>query len=288
MQEIMKSICTLLNHEEYKVAIRKAGKYKFQKSYRFEMHKHQEYEINYINVGCCVMKIHNEYVPLKAGDCIIINPYVRHSFMVDMSNACCITQLEYSVTVPKELEGKIPVLDQTGIYTKVVSCENLCKALENVSRIFREQTEENEYTSAQLELALAQMYVVFSEQYIKMKEEEDSELHVVVGKVIRYINDHIEEELNVEEISRKYHVSDRYIRKYCNKYLGMNCTTYITMLRIAKAKELLWNSSKSITDIAMQTGFSSSQYFSRVFRKYAGMTPADYREMWRGKIADEF
>jgi len=60
------------------------------------------------------------------------------------------------------------------------------------------------------------------------------------------------------------------------------------MLRIAKAKELLWNSSKSITDIAMQTGFSSSQYFSRVFRKYAGMTPADYREMWRGKIADEF
>lgn len=44
---------------------------------------------------------------------------------------------------------------------------------------------------------------------------------------------------------------------------------------------LLWHPEYSITDVAMQCGFSSSQYFCRVFRRMAGQTPAQYRGKWR-------
>lgn len=280
------NMLSMLGADSYKVFIRKAGKYKFQSNYKFEKHRHSEIEINYINTGCCVMGIDNEYVPLKAGDCIVIYPYVTHSFMVDMSKACSITQLEYSVAIPEKHTETLSFLRAESSYLSFTSCDNLCKALENVCRNFREQSDEDEYSSVQLDFAMAQLYMAFESRYNKMKKEQTPESQGVVGEVIRYINQHIEEDLNLEAIAERFHVSDRYIRKYSQKYLGMNCMKYISMLRIAKAKEMLWNSDKSITEIAMQTGFSSSQYFSRVFHKYTEMTPMEYRTKWRGTIAE--
>jgi transcriptional regulator GlxA family with amidase domain len=46
---------------------------------------------------------------------------------------------------------------------------------------------------------------------------------------------------------------------------------------VEKAQELLRETQKSITDVAMETGFNSSQYFSTVFRRYTGYAPARYR-----------
>lgn len=56
---------------------------------------------------------------------------------------------------------------------------------------------------------------------------------------------------------------------------------YICTLRLGKAKELLWFSSKSVTEIAMDTGFGSSQYFCRVFQKHEHMSPMEYRNLWK-------
>ena len=61
----------------------------------------------------------------------------------------------------------------------------------------------------------------------------------------------------------------------------MGSNEYIAMLRVGRAKRLLWHPEYSVTDVAMQCGFSSSQYFCRVFRRMVGQTPAQYRGKWR-------
>jgi len=58
----------------------------------------------------------------------------------------------------------------------------------------------------------------------------------------------------------------------------MTPNDYLLRLRIRKASELLSDSETSITDIAFRTGFSSSQNFSKVFKKYTGMMPSRYRD----------
>ncbi len=58
---------------------------------------------------------------------------------------------------------------------------------------------------------------------------------------------------------------------------GLSPNDFLQRHRIEEAKTLLADSRRSITDIAMETGFGSSQYFSRVFRKYCGVTPGDFR-----------
>lgn len=59
---------------------------------------------------------------------------------------------------------------------------------------------------------------------------------------------------------------------------GMTPNDYYLRLRIERAQQMLSNSEGSITDIALETGFSSSQYFSSVFRKYTGQSPMECRQ----------
>ncbi|MEO6741555.1 MAG: AraC family transcriptional regulator [Chthoniobacteraceae bacterium] len=59
---------------------------------------------------------------------------------------------------------------------------------------------------------------------------------------------------------------------------GLSPNDYLQRHRIEQAKTLISGSAKSITEIAMTCGFDSSQYFSRVFRKYCGTTPRTHRE----------
>jgi two-component system, response regulator YesN len=58
---------------------------------------------------------------------------------------------------------------------------------------------------------------------------------------------------------------------------GMTPNDYLLRCRVRNARNLLADPERPITEIALETGFSSSQYFSQVFKKYTGMTPSRYR-----------
>lgn len=58
---------------------------------------------------------------------------------------------------------------------------------------------------------------------------------------------------------------------------GMTPNDYLQRLRVERAKSALATTPQSVTDIALGCGFSSSQYFSTVFRKYTGSTPSEFR-----------
>ena len=61
-------------------------------------------------------------------------------------------------------------------------------------------------------------------------------------------------------------------------YTGRTINSYLTEVRLEKAKDLLKNSSMHLQDICYRIGYLSPSYFSRLFRKYYGLTPSEYRE----------
>jgi two-component system response regulator YesN len=72
-------------------------------------------------------------------------------------------------------------------------------------------------------------------------------------------------------------MSEVYMRKiFKNKY-GRSPIEYITSVRLMRARELIGYQFVSLEECAKQSGFSSLQYFSRVFKKEFGITPASYR-----------
>ena len=73
------------------------------------------------------------------------------------------------------------------------------------------------------------------------------------------------------------HLSAFYFCKMFKKATGMTFTEYVSRVRIEKAKNLLANPHARVSEVAFASGFQSIPHFNRVFRKYAGMAPRQYR-----------
>lgn len=98
-------------------------------------------------------------------------------------------------------------------------------------------------------------------------------------KLNKVIIDNMENEnLNIEFISQKLGISRASLYNRLKALTDMGANEYVNKLRIDKAMELLRKNELSITEIAECTGFSTSRYFSTIFKKYTGITPTKYKE----------
>lgn len=287
MNNLEQKILEGLLRESYEIHIRNAGVYRFPASYEFRRHSHREVEMIYVNSGHCVMGIDKDFVPLKQGDYISVSAGVSHCFIVDTRENCSITQLEFEMRMPKSLEAEIPFLCQGRKCYKLVSGETVRFLMESLCRIFRTPGDAAQ-RETQLLFGFLQLFLEVSQ---KLEETESEKQRTgKAGKVehiIQYLNEHYESDICIEGLAQRFCLSSRYIRKCFTREAGMSCLQYITTLRINKAKELLWYTSDTVTEIAMKTGFNSSQYFSRVFQQHMEMTPMEYRNLWRGSKAQE-
>lgn len=82
---------------------------------------------------------------------------------------------------------------------------------------------------------------------------------------------------SMSEVARAVGCSRARLFRIFQQTAGMTPNDYLQRLRVSRAGELLTTTSRPITEIAIACGFSSSQYFSNVFRKYLGLTPTAFR-----------
>lgn len=98
--------------------------------------------------------------------------------------------------------------------------------------------------------------------------------------VANYVQHHISDAVSAEDIACALYISRPYLSKKFKEETGESLTNYIRKEKTEEAKRLLRYSDKSLTAIGSYLGFSSPSHFSRVFRKYAGSSPREYREKY--------
>ena len=106
----------------------------------------------------------------------------------------------------------------------------------------------------------------------------DANARSKIQMAIGYIQEHFAENLTVNVLAEHYAMSPNYFSSMFKKEMSRSAVNYITELRINQARELLCHSELSVVDISKKVGYEDSQYFFRVFKKYLGMTPLQYRE----------
>lgn len=284
MNDLEKELLNLVLSEKYKVNIRKCGSFYFCSEYRYEVHAHPEIEINYITAGGCIMEVNDRVISLKKGDCIIINPMQKHCFRVDIGMNCRLMQLEHRIQLPDLSLKHIECLIYDVDFYIINGCEELYVAIDTVNTL-QMRNESSIYQQSQLDLALLNLYVILSQRKRSLNTYNDIG-QGVFGKVLAEINKNFENKISIEALAEQFSISSRYIRKEFQKRLGLSASEYIMLLRINKARDLLWKTKKSITDISFSTGFGSSQYFCRVFKKMVGKTPYEYRNEWSTEQLD--
>lgn len=100
----------------------------------------------------------------------------------------------------------------------------------------------------------------------------------VAEKAKKYIDAHFREDISLDELSGKYDISPFYFSKIFKTQTGVTFTDYLTGVRVAKARELLEGTNKSMKEICSEVGYSDPNYFSRIFKKHTGVTPTEYKE----------
>ncbi|HEY5562666.1 MAG TPA: response regulator [Clostridiaceae bacterium] len=95
--------------------------------------------------------------------------------------------------------------------------------------------------------------------------------------VEQYIIDNLQEEIDLEKTSAKFNLSAYYFSRSFKEIVGCNFSDYINIVRTNKAKELLKNDIMSIKEVCYLVGYSDPNYFSKVFKKYAGLSPSEFK-----------
>ncbi len=104
-----------------------------------------------------------------------------------------------------------------------------------------------------------------------------SEKQRLARKAMAYVHEHYADPITRDEISDQLGVSEDYLTRCFHEETGLSFIAYLRRYRLHRAKDLLTDCGKSITEVAMAVGFSDSNYFSRAFRQETGISPSAYR-----------
>ncbi len=101
----------------------------------------------------------------------------------------------------------------------------------------------------------------------------------LANDLMNYITDHIETDINIDELSAEFGISKFHFHKIFKEQMGINIYEMIKSIRLQKASNLLITNRRStITEIAMMCGYSSQTSFIRAFKQRFEMTPKAWRK----------
>ncbi|MGN0107165.1 MAG: helix-turn-helix transcriptional regulator, partial [Hominilimicola sp.] len=95
--------------------------------------------------------------------------------------------------------------------------------------------------------------------------------------ILSYITQNYNSISGIEEVASRFYITKYHLCRLFKQHTGLTITHYITQIRLQHACELLTDTNKSVTAIAMECGFNSSMYFCKTFKKNIGMTPSEFR-----------
>ena len=111
----------------------------------------------------------------------------------------------------------------------------------------------------------------------KASLESDGQEERIINKIVRFVQSHLAEEISLSVLAEEFHFSAQYVSQLFKNEIGVNFLTYLTNIRMEKAKKLLLNTDLPIAEISEQSGYGDYRVFTKVFKKSEGVTPSQYR-----------
>lgn len=249
---------------------------KYEDDWPSLLHTHPFTELFYITSGRGALMIENEKHPIQKNDFIIVNANTTHAEISSPSEP-----LEY-ITIgvenllfsfKKEMGYIIfncnKVHDDLMFYMTTMLHEMVNKA-----------TNYEQVCQNLLDVLIIQL---MRRNNFNFEIEPSILLNRECLKIKRYLDANYMKDITLDNLASLFHLNKYYMSHAFTKYCGCSPISYLCQTRIQASKELLINTSYSITEIAYSTGFSSQSYFAQCFQKTCGITASAYRRIHKKK-----
>lgn len=249
-------------------------------------HWHKELEIFALLEGQVHINIENCTYELTAGEGCFINSGIIHSFLAAVPSVCHFRSFVFGAEIVGGIPGStfdtnyVRPLIESGVPFLKFTTESDTVYFEEFNKAFHVcQTEDYGYEFV-IRNALSNIILYTKSLSIHGQPRTlNSVQEVRLKTMLSWIDDNLGNEITVSKIAASANICPRECQRIFRQYLHYSPSEYILKKRIFNAAELLANTDKSITDIALYCGFSSPSYFSKRFREYLGSTPSEYRLM---------
>ncbi len=118
---------------------------------------------------------------------------------------------------------------------------------------------------------------------VQEEPEETAAGSFIAQNAVKYIEENYMEKLKLSDVADHVYVSQWHLSKILNQHVEKSFSDILNQTRIEKAKELLWEPSLRIGDIAEKVGFLDMAHFSRVFKKFTGLSANEFRNQMKSE-----
>lgn len=249
-------------------------------------HDHDFTELAYILSGKGKYQVDGNEYDVSAGDLVICNPGVMHTHVVTNPKEPTIefisgfTDFHFKNMSPNSIEPENGncILHTEGELRQEMSMHCYAMIAEKegnqVGRYFMFKTH-----LMQMLLLIAREITDVEKPDQKSYNFESYNKSYAVNRIINYLNENYEHKISLEQIAHNMYLSPVYISKIFKEETGESPINYLIKIRLEKAKDVLLNGQDgSIKNIANQVGYDDVYHFSKLFKKYYGISPLYYRK----------
>lgn len=262
------------------------GRFRAQSAQKLAWHSHENIELIFLQAGAtCYEFGANAQVHLAGGQFLVVPPKTLHRAGQDIrmpSELCGIVLERFS---KKAVSGSVFTSEDLAGIQRTFVCEQprveimngtlraLVKALVAELQTFRNETQDA-FKKSRLRSLICLALIETAAILDASRPRATTEMVVAAEE---FLQKHHSDKMTMDKLAAHLGLGRARMFEIFKKETGMSPNDYLQRHRIEFCKGLLSSTDRTITDIALENGFGSSQYFSRVFRKYCGMTPISFR-----------
>lgn len=256
-----------------------------------DSHWHPEAEFFYVEEGEILFQVDTESFPVRAGEAVYLDGGDIHAGYASGEANCRFQALVIDLNFlasggfdAVHEQYVLPLIDKKRTFPRIIRPESdgerhILGCLDGIMTAYETAMPGFE------PLAKGYLYLALSglatEGLAVDRSGNSGSVSVKVERlktVIRYIQDHFHRPLRIRELADLLPMSEGQFCRFFKAMTGKTPIQYINSYRIRQATELIRQSDRKLSDIALDTGFDNFSYFSRVFRGETGCSPSEYRK----------
>lgn len=252
--------------------------------YRMMCHWHVEYELIRIISGSLCLKIDERDFHLTKGDAILIHGGNLHSGEPDdCIYECLVFGINPLISLAGCRDELAPLLTNNAFISRPYRYETDGEIRDAIDSFFDAVSDEKSgYKLASISCLYRIFSLIVEKQLYseKRSREKTPENRYIISfkNVIAWLEEHYSENITLEDLAEIAGFSPKYFCRLFGKMTGRSPIDYLNCYRVDRASDMLVETEKSIIDIAAECGFYDLSYFVKVFKKYKGIPPGQYRK----------
>lgn len=268
---------------------------------RLPEHQNGGFEVHYIAQGYLHWEIEGHPFLVPPRSVFFTFPWERHGSCLDFEPGHFFHFIVFRLrTLRKDQPEKLRLVDgfglseseQKGIFCKLSSARRRCFAANPdfawiMARLTRELAEPGLMARTQV-IALSRAMLCELARSVHLSETQDQKNSLSEQRVLQFVAElraRCAEPWSLDSMSAACRLKRTQFEILTRELTGDAPSLLLNRFRVRQSQSSLKNSDKTITEIALDAGFGSSQYFSRVFKSLVGTTPSEYRRRQGGLAA---